>query len=695
MAVLVGLGAATTPAFAHASFVSSQPQPGSGLPQAPGEVVLRFSEPLVMDGSSVQVLDQGGAAATDGPTRSVENSSKDLRRDLGLLAPGIYTVKWTTLSPLDGHTLTGSYKFAIGATTLGEQDVQASPLSSEGPLGLAGRFVALAGLAVWIGGQLLAGPAGRAGLSAGGRRRITRAAASAAAAGTILSLASTALVATGSLAALPAVAAGGRSGLLRLLVAAAAAAGAVLAGRPRRFTLPLAILAVLAEAASGHAASNPDPQLATAASAAHLAAVGVWVYAVLASLAARQRLREALSTFTPHAVAAGLLVAATGTASAALQLTSVGDLVTTAYGQTVAMKALPLVAMGAAGVVHYRRRSDPDVQTRRLRRPLAVELLAAAAGLGVATALVGFPNPPQEQAVSEVAADTQTQLQLATNGPAVTFARATGPYVLGVTATPPRPGKVTVLAQVLGAEAGDAIREVTVEATGPEGRQARRRLTGCGNDCWKADIDLDAQGRWELAVTAASNRGRLTAASTFQLPTPEGTRIFQQTLQAMNKIRSAKVDEKLRDSLRHPPIVSDYTFVAPDRMRWTVPTGGSTRIAVGDTGYLRREDATTWKRYPWTGDPFSWPTGFYASFFADATAFRVVERTRHNGRPATVLTFVQPSYPAWYRLWTDRETNRVLRLEMRAEKHVMDQRYGPYNIPLEVTAPPADRTVAR
>ncbi|MGH2659389.1 MAG: hypothetical protein ACRDHS_06930 [Actinomycetota bacterium] len=34
------------PAGAHAGLVASTPSPGIGLPQAPGAVVLRFSEPL-------------------------------------------------------------------------------------------------------------------------------------------------------------------------------------------------------------------------------------------------------------------------------------------------------------------------------------------------------------------------------------------------------------------------------------------------------------------------------------------------------------------------------------------------------------------------------------------------------------------------------------------------------------------------
>ena len=58
------------------------------------------------------------------------------------------------------------------------------------------------------------------------------------------------------------------------------------------------------------------------------------------------------------------------------------------------------------------------------------------------------------------------------------------------------------------------------------------------------------------------------------------------------------------------------------------------------------------------------------------------------------LTFVQATYPAWYRAWIDRDTSRLLRLEMRADRHVMDQVYGPYDVPLEVEAPADAETAA-
>lgn len=655
--------------------------------------MLRFSEPLVLSGSSVEVTDAAGTVATDGAVEVVEGSPKALRRDLGLLPPGVYTVRWTTLSPLDGHTLRGEYKFAIGSTTLGEERVEASPLSSEGPFGLAGRFVALSGLAVWIGLALLAGRARRAGLEEDRRRRLMRLAAVAAAVGSATSLAGTALAATGDLAAVPAVLAGGRSGLLRAAVLGLAAVGALTARRGPRVTAWLAGLAVLAEASSGHAGSNPDPLLAATAFTTHLVAVGVWVDAALISLLTERPTARALRIFSPVALAAGVVVALTGAASATLELNGVRDLVDTAYGRTVLLKSVPLLGMAAAGLVHHRRRRRDAASS--LRRPLLVELLAAAVGIAVATALVGFPNPPREEDAAAVAQDVPGQLQqLLGAGPVLTFGSATGPYVLGVTVAPPRPGEVTVLAQVLGAAPDDAVRDMQLVARGPDGAEVRTALGSCGEDCWRGEADLQPGGRWELEVTGRSNRGPLRSAIETGLPAPDGRPAFDRLITAMSSLSSAVVTEELRNSLEEPVIGSEYRFVAPDRMRWDV-AGGSSRIAMGETGYLRPDTDAPWDRYPWPGEGFGWPGDFYASFFTDVRAVRVVDADASDaGRSAMELTFVQATYPAWYRAWIDRDTSRLLRLEMRADRHVMDQVYGPYDVPLEVEAPADAETAA-
>lgn len=59
-----------------------------------------------------------------------------------------------------------------------------------------------------------------------------------------------------------------------------------------------------------------------------------------------------------------------------------------------------------------------------------------------------------------------------------------------------------------------------------------------------------------------------------------------------------------------------------------------------------------------------------------------------TGADTTVLAFVQPHYPAWYRLWVDHATGRIRRLETRTKGHVMDQTYQAYEEAVTITPPP-------
>ena len=675
-----------TPALAHASLVSSTPGSGTGIAQAPGNVVLRFSEPLVLSASRIEVRDATGASVTSGPTEPVEGDDSAMQRPLGLLAPGVYTVEWTTLSPLDGHTLHGSYRFAVSASVSGGEQVQDSPLASEGALGLGGRFLALSGLAGWIGAVLLRKRSHRSDVPEPVRTWLIIAGPLAAAVGTSLSLVSTSVVAGGGLSSLVDVITGGRSGVARSAVVLLGVVGTLAARRaPKGAALVLAGAAVIAEAASGHAGSNPDPLFTTAAFASHLTAVGVWVVCVVFSLAARQPIATALRTFSPVAISAGVAVALTGTASAVLQLNTIDELSTTAYGRVLSVKVAVVLVMATAGLVH--RRARARTSNRGLRGPLAVEAVAAVAAIVLATTLVGFPDPPREATASAAATDTQSRLASLVEEPAVTFADATGPYVVGVTLAPATPNHMTVLIRVLGAAPGDAVRDLSLQASSPKGT-SQADLRPCGPDCWTGELELQDVETWRIRASGTSNRGEFVAEQHVPVePQGEGDRALQRMLEAMADARTAVVHEKLRERADDAAIKSTYRFRAPDAMRWEVTTGGSTRIALGQTGYIRNTPDGGWRAYEWPGDGFRWPAAFYDSFFADATAFNVIGTEQIGGRPATVVTFVQPTYPAWYRLMIDRESGRLLRLEMRAERHVMDQTFEDYGQPVDISAP--------
>ena len=221
------------------------------------------TEPLNRRLSHIEVRDRTGRDVATGPTIAVAGDSSAMQRKLGLLEPGAYTVHWTTVSSVDGHALKGSYNFGIGDAALANEQVAASPVDSEGWLGLVGSVVAFVGLSLWVGGALL-GPVAKARVPASRLEKLYRLAPSCTLVGTAMALVSSAIVARGSPLALGGVISGSRSGHWHLVTLCAAAVGTFL-------TLPrmssrwhvlgrlAAIAAVVGVAAGGHAGNTAHP----------------------------------------------------------------------------------------------------------------------------------------------------------------------------------------------------------------------------------------------------------------------------------------------------------------------------------------------------------------------------------------------------------------------------------------------------
>jgi methionine-rich copper-binding protein CopC len=107
-----------TEALAHAGLLSSTPEPGTELASAPGAVTLRFSEPVNVRLSAASVTTPSGTVV-DGTVAGAEEIAVQLVAD----TPGVYRVSWTTVSLLDGHTLSGSFAFGVGVRVGAETGV--------------------------------------------------------------------------------------------------------------------------------------------------------------------------------------------------------------------------------------------------------------------------------------------------------------------------------------------------------------------------------------------------------------------------------------------------------------------------------------------------------------------------------------------------------------------------------------------
>ncbi len=669
---------------AHAEVLLASPAPGTGLAQAPAAVVVKFSEPLNVGLSRIEVLDGSGADVGQGPTLAVTGDSQAMRRPLGLLPIGQYTVRWTSVSALDGHTLRGTYSFAVGTGADPGTTIADSPLDSEGPIGLVGRFVALVALGAWLASSLLRGASRRAGLDPGKTARITRAAPAVAFVGTVVSLLSTTFVATGSLGAIGAVLTS-PSGEARLAVLLATAIGALVGTRWRPLSVALAVVAIVADAASGHAAASAEPFAATASFALHLAAVGVWTYAIAGSLLAAPELRRALGTFTPYAIVAGAIVASTGIFNAFVELADPADLVETGYGRVLVAKSAAFLAMAGFGLVHFLWRRQARIADTTVRVPLRAEAIAATTALVLATLLVGFPNPPREAAATAASLTTSDPvLAELGNRDALSVADASGPFIVGLTILPPKPGTGEIRVQVLGVDAGDGLRNARLQGTSGSSRVDVPLDGACGLGCFTGTASFATPGDWRLEVHIDSNRGPVSIDESVPLPAPDGSAAVARALSTVESLRSAFMTEHLSSSVGGPAYDSTYKFQAPDKAEITLKD--STTIFVGEQRF-QRTGTGAWETSPFPPPGFSWPIGYYREFWGATAAARLLGTETVDGVPTQIIAFVRPDVPAWFRIWVGESDGLVRREDMRAEGHIMDHSYSDLNGPIMVTPP--------
>lgn len=158
LAVAAALALLTIPAIAaaHAKFASSTPAPGSSLQTAPTEVRVTFSEEIQPGGSSFTVTDAAGTKVGSGTADLTVADRNVLEGKVTITRPGIYTVKWTSLS-IDGDTVTGAFSFGFKASALipavtgGEESPNTSVAlraTDPSPLALLGALLLLGGTGI-------------------------------------------------------------------------------------------------------------------------------------------------------------------------------------------------------------------------------------------------------------------------------------------------------------------------------------------------------------------------------------------------------------------------------------------------------------------------------------------------------------------------------------------------------------------
>lgn len=133
--ILTPVGAA----LAHASLVSSDPADGTTLTASPASISATFAEAFDTGRSSMELLGPDGATLTTNAAAASATAESMTISGYGTLAPGLYSVRWTTITPDDNGIERGTFRFTMAAPVEGSgQPGSASPGTAATPIASPG-----------------------------------------------------------------------------------------------------------------------------------------------------------------------------------------------------------------------------------------------------------------------------------------------------------------------------------------------------------------------------------------------------------------------------------------------------------------------------------------------------------------------------------------------------------------------------
>ncbi|GIF06725.1 copper resistance CopC/CopD family protein [Actinoplanes siamensis] len=427
---MLGVLFSAGPASAHAALVSSDPNNGNIVPDAPNKVTLTFSESVQLISGKIQVLAPDGSRADQGdPTVDGATVTIPLRSGGGR---GTYLVTYRVISA-DTHPVAGTITYSVGAasatpTADGAEDVKVDPLVRA--LIPIGKYLGYAGLVLLVGPVLVLALLWPQRLSRRDPGRLIWTGIGLVAGSTVLALWLQAPYTLGT--SLFDVRVGdlrdvlgstfGAVMLVRLAVVVAAGflLRPLLLGSGGESKLDLALLGVLGVAAlatwplTGHPTASPVAGVSVVLDALHLAAMSVWLGGLVmlfAFLLPRANARE-LSAILPiwsrwAFTAVGALVFA-GVVQALIEVSTLNGLFNSTYGRLILTKvALAAIVIGVAAFSRKLvKERAAEESPRGLRRVVLAELGITAVVLGVTAALVQIAPPRTADAARTTTADT-------------------------------------------------------------------------------------------------------------------------------------------------------------------------------------------------------------------------------------------------------------------------------------------------
>jgi hypothetical protein len=366
------------------------------------------------------------------------------------------------------------------------------------------------------------------------------------------------------------------------------------------------------------------------------------------------------------ALASVVVIAATGLVRALSELSAVSQLWSSGYGRALVIKSGLLGAVVALGWSN-RTRLVPRLGAgvAALRRNVVLEL-ALLAGIVTAVAFLTDLAPGRQlaRAVARQATPPSHPVQPPPTG-ATVLAGEAGDLAVGLAILPGRTLEATVL--------GPDNRGVDRLPVSFRSRGDSIAARPCGPGCYRSAASVRT-----TRVTVSLGR---RPGATFELPqtAKPAPALVGRARRAYADLRSLVIHERLASSPR-ARVASTWRIVAPNRLSY-VTSAGVRGIVIG----RRRWDRTPggrWERS--TQTPLRLPAPWWGRRWIDA---RAIGWTRNGAGRARLVSFYDPTLPAWFEIAVDPRTVLPVRLKMIAAAHFMHHRYSDFNRPLRIVPP--------
>lgn len=195
----------------------------------------------------------------------------------------------------------------------------------------------------------------------------------------------------------------------------------------------------------------------------------------------------------------------------------------------------------------------------------------------------------------------------------------------------------------------------------------------CGAGCYGAVFSSIPKS----VNVAVRDRGSMTTWRVAVPPVaePDASELVLRAARVWRSLRSLSFHEQLASTAK-APLVSDWRVEAPDRVTYAI-AGGSSAIIVGPHRWDKATASSPWVESPQTPvtQPFpAWQLVSDAHVVAAGPGYKLV-------------TFFDPSIPAWFEIRVEDATTRTLDTWMIAPSHFMHDAFAGFDATAPVVPP--------